>query len=183
VSKTLILWKAPVVADADEAARLLKPYYEHGDDGAFEASADVARVADELLRRFPDGDDGPWADSPPEATDRVLLLDIRWGADDAVIDAIVALAREHGLIVYDPQGPDVHLPSDPIEPGPVPPPSLGDHLTFVLVGLGAAGVFWLGWWIDVPVLDWVLMLIGGFVVAVVLFLLGITVFHPKDETG
>ena len=55
---TLILWKAPLVADADEAAELLEPYYERGDDSAFEPSPDVAAVSNELLRRFPDLGDG-----------------------------------------------------------------------------------------------------------------------------
>ena len=178
---TLILWKAPVVDDPDKAEALLQPYYNRGDDSAFQSSADIATVSKELLRRFPDADDGPWADPPPEQSDRVLLLDIRWGADNAVIDAILELAREHELVVYDPQGPDVHLPSDPIESGPIPPPRLGDYFTILFMGLAAAGVFLLGWRMDVPVLDWILMIIGGFFFSVVVFLLGILVFGPKDE--
>jgi hypothetical protein len=180
---TINLWTAPVVDDPDEAARLLEPYYERGDDSAFQSSGDIAKVSDELLRRFPDAEDGPWADSPPEQTDRVLLLGIRWGADNAVIDAIVELAREHELVLYDPQGPDVHLPSDPLESGPIPPPGLVDHLKILLMGLAAAGVFWLGWRIDVPVLDWLLMIVGGFFLTVIVFLLGIFIFGPKDERG
>jgi len=178
---TLILWKAPVVDDADEAERLLQPYYDRSDDSAFEPSADIATVSTELLRRFPEAQGGPWADSPPEQTDRLLFLSIRWGADNAVIDAIVELAREHRLVLYDPQGPDVALPDDPVDTGPAPPPTLVDYLTIVGIGLAAAGVFWLGWWIDVPVLDWILMIIGGFLVSVVVFLLWILLFGPKEE--
>src|SRR5215204_5367717 len=48
VSMTLILWKAPVVADVDEAERLIKPYYDSGDESAFLPSADLARVSSEL---------------------------------------------------------------------------------------------------------------------------------------
>jgi hypothetical protein len=88
MSMTLILWKAPVVDDEDEAKRLLAPYYDREDDSAFEPSADIARMSDELLRRFPGADDGPWADFPPEQTERLLLLHIRWSADDAVLAAI-----------------------------------------------------------------------------------------------
>src|SRR5215203_2245678 len=113
MSMTLILWKAPIVREADEAERLLQAYYDNDDDSAFQSSVDVAKVSAELLRRFPDADNGPWADSPPEATDRLLLLSIRWGTDNAVIDAVTELARQHELVVYDPQGPDVHLPGDP----------------------------------------------------------------------
>lgn len=168
---TLILWKAPFVDEPDEAARLLEPFYENSDESAFEPSADVTKVAEELLRRFPDGDDAPWADSPPYDAERVLLLTIRWSADDAVLDAIQELAREHGLILYDPQGPVVHLPTDPPDSGPTSPLKLTDHLTFVLMGVGFAAVFWLGWRISNPVLHWLLMIVGGFLFSVVVFLL------------
>jgi hypothetical protein len=49
------------------------------------------------------------------------------------------------------------------------------------MGLAAAGVFLLGSRIDVPVLDWILMITGGFFFSVVVFLLGILLFGPKDE--
>src|SRR4051812_46348888 len=182
MSMTLVLWKAPVVADSDEAERLLQAYYDRSDDSAFEPSADIAAVSNELLRRFPEAPGGPWADFPPEQTERVLLLSIHWGADDAVINAIVDLAREHELILYDPQGPDVTLPDDPVDSGPSPRPTLLDHLKIVGIGLAAAGVFWLGWWIDIPVVEWVLMIGGGFLASVVVFLLGILLFGPKEET-
>ena len=180
---TLILWKAPVVRETDEAERLLKPYYDQSDDSAFEASADIAKVADELLRRFPDGEDGPWSDSPPEQTERILLLGIRSGADDAVIDAVVELAREHELVLYDPQGPDIHVPGDPAESCPVPPVRLVDHLKVLLMGLAAAAVFWLGWRIDVAVLHWLLMIVGGFFLSVIVFLVGILIFGSRDKAG
>jgi hypothetical protein len=181
MSMTLILWKAPFVADEEEAQRLVQPYYDHEDDSAFEPSEEIATVSTELLRRFPDAEDGPWADLPFEQTGRLLLLGIRWGADDAVLEAIERLAREHGLVLYDPQGPTVHLPTDPIDSGPTPPPSFGAYVTVVMVGLVAAGVFLLGWRIDVPVLDWLLMIVGGFGVSVVVFLLGIFLFGPKED--
>ena len=120
---------------------------------------------------------------PQNQTDRLLLLGIRWGADNAVLDAIVELAREHELVLYDPQGPDVRLPGDPVESGPIPRPRLVDYFMVLLMGLAAAGVFWLGWRIDVPVLNWLLMIIGGFFVTVVVFLLGTFMFGPKDETS
>ena len=139
MSMTLILWKAPVVDDPDEAARLLQPYYDDGDESAFEPSPDVTAVSDELLRRFPEGIEGPWTD-PPTNVDRVLFLSIPWGADNAIIDAIVELARKHELVLYDPQGPDVTLPTDPVEHEPAPPTTLGGYLKIVLIGVAAAGV-------------------------------------------
>ena len=181
MSMTLILWKGPVIDDPNEAKALLQPYYDHSDDSAFLSSPDIATVWDELLRRFPNGDDGPWADFPPEQTARILLLSIRWGADDAVLDAITELAREHELVLFDPQGPDIHVPGAPVESGPDQSTKLVGYLKILLMGGAAAGLFWLGWRIQVPVLNWILMLIGGFFVIVVLFLLGILLFGPKDD--
>ena len=178
MSMTLILWKAPLVDDPDEAAELLEQY-DRGDVSAFQPSADLATVADELLRRFPDAEDGPWADGPPERAERLLLLSIRWGADNAVMDAIVELAREHELVLYDPQGPELHLPGESADSESLEQPRLVDYLKIALIGLAAAGVFWLGWWIEVPVLEWILMLVGGFFVSVVLFLFGIFIVVPR----
>jgi len=181
----LFLWKAPVVDDADEAARLLKPYYDREDDNAFHPSAAVATVSNELLRRFPDADGGPW-EAAPSQTDRLLAVTVWDGADtaDAVIDAIFELAREHELVVYDPQGPDVQVPGEPV-PGPTPPVRLVDRFKMVLmglaVGLAGAGAFWLGWRIDVPVLNWLLMIVGGFLLTLGVFLIGIFVFASEDE--
>ena len=52
-----------------------------------------------------------------------------------------------------------------------------------VVGQAAAGLFWLGWWIDVPILDWILMIGGGFFFTVVVFLFVIALFGPKDNAG
>ena len=179
MSMTLFLWKAPVVDEPDEAAELVQPYYDREDDSAFEPSAVLGTVSDELLRRFPDGEDAPWAEGPPLNTGRLLVIDIRWSADNAVIHAIEELAREHELVLYDPQGPDVHPPGETEESAPLEAPRPRDFLFFVLIGLASAGVFWLGWWIDVPVLRWILMLVGGFFLSVVVFLIWILIFEPR----
>src|SRR5215210_1542357 len=139
MSMTLILWKAPVVDDPDEAQALIEAWGAHGDDSAFEPSEDIARVADALRSRWPDDytdeppENCPWADMPFEQSDRLLALNIRWGADDAAIAAIYVLAREHGLVLYDPQGPDVFLPTDPLEPEAIPPPTAWDYVKAVLI--------------------------------------------------
>jgi hypothetical protein len=176
---TLILWKAPVVSDPRQAEAMLSPWYDAEDDSAFTPSQDIALVWDELLRRFPDDgsserpedDSSPWADFPPEQTDRILMLHIRWGADNAVLDAIAELARKHELVLYDPQGPSVHLPSDPQEtpeePEPVGPG--GYAVAILTVGVGAL-LFAAGWWVPVPVINWLLMAAGVFLALVGIFL-------------
>lgn len=183
MSMSLVLWRAPVVVEADEAAELLRPYFDHGDDSVFEPSEALGTFVDELLRRFPDQDDGPWAESPPRQAVRVVHLEIRWGAEDAVVDTIVELARQHGLVLYDPQGPDVFLPLDPVALGPVPAPRLRDYFWISLMGVAALAVVWLGWRIGVPVLNWLLMIVGAFFFSVVVFLLGIMIFGRRLIAG
>lgn len=183
---SLILWKAPVVHEAEEAEALLEPWYERGDDSAFEASPDIARVADELRRRFPDDpsldppdESSPWADLPFEQSERLLVLSLRWSADDNVLDTIVDLADEHELVLYDPQGPDIFLPNDILEPEP--PPGFADYLRFALFGLGSAGMLALGWWLPVPMLNSILMAFGGFLTAVFLLILVLRLFAPRER--
>ena len=50
-------------------------------------------------------------------------------------------------------------------------------MPFVLAGVA---IFAAGWWLPVPVLNWLLMIAGGFLTSVAVFLLIILVFGPKD---
>jgi hypothetical protein len=175
---SLILWKAPVVYGAEEAEALLEPWYDRGDDSAFEASEDIARYADALRRRFPDDpstespDEGsPWADLPFEQSERLLFLSLRWSAGDDALDAIADLAHEHGLVLYDPQGPDIHVPDDDPMEEDDRPARPADYVRFALFGLVSAGLLALGFWLTVPVLDVLLRVAGGFLTAVFLFVL------------
>src|SRR5690349_23633687 len=137
MSMTLILWKEPVIREAEEAEAMLKPYYDHQDDSGFEPSTSIAAFADDLRALYPwrdltneetvarmseeerakwmpealkeiRGVDGgePFATLPFDQTERIILVDIKWGADDGVVEDIMRLAEEHGLLLYDPQGPE-----------------------------------------------------------------------------
>lgn len=175
---TLILWKAPVVDSPDEAKALLDAWYENGDDSAFEASEDIARVADSLRSRWPDWEteppgNCPWADMPFEQSDRLLAIHARWGADDAAIAAIYVLARKHELILYDPQGPDMFLPADPLPSSePIPPPSAFDWFKAVAIAVLLVGLTYAAWLIPIGWLRWPALVVAGFVAAAGLFVLG-----------
>ena len=209
MSMTLILWKGPVVDDPDEAKRLTQAWYETEDDSAFEPSEDIARVADELRRRWPyrrltseetvarmseeeraqyapealaeiigvDAPEGsPWADLPFWQSDRLLSLDVRWGAENEVVAAIYALARTSGLVLYDPQGPDVFLPTDPIEEvTEFPGFGLGDWLRIGGMVAALSAVTYAAWLIP-HWLKWPLVVIAGFFAAAAWFVLIATMF-------
>ena len=178
MSMTLILWKAPVVDDPDEAQALLEPWYENGDDSAFEPSEDIAIVADRLRSRWPDNftgdvpDNCPWADMPFEQSERLLALHVRWGADDAAVAAIYVLAKKHGLIIYDPQGPDVILPTESLEPGPVPPPTVWEWSKAFGIAVALVGLTYAAWLIPIGWLRWPAVIVAGFLTAAGLFVVG-----------
>ena len=96
---------------------MLVDFYEGG--GRPEHHADLEAFVGELLAQFPAleslGDDdaewsSPWA-STPTVNDGVVEINITWGSpgEDA-LEPTVELARRHNLVLYDPQGPDVHSP-------------------------------------------------------------------------
>lgn len=171
MSMTLILWKTPVVDDEDEAQALLEPWYETGDDSAFEPSDDLAAVHDLLLRDFPlDGQDGgsPWADGP-ENTGRLLVLSVRWSADNRLLAAIPVLAKKYELVLYDPQGPDVFLPSDALEPGAVDLPTPWEWFKGFAIPVVLIALTYAAWQIPWGWLRWPAVIVTGFVAAAGLF--------------
>lgn len=112
----------------------------------------------------------PWFQS-----DRLLVLDIVWSASDAFIDDIERLAREHGLVLYDPQGPDVHLPDDPIDTQPTPAPTLMEALKFLPLVAILLAVTYAAWLIPYGWLRWPAVIVAGFITSAALFVAWLTI--------
>ena len=174
MSMTLILWKAPVVDDPDEAQALLETWYETGDDSAFEPSGDLATVYELLLQNYPmDWEKGadPWADGP-DNSGRLLVLSLRWGGESRILADITVLAKKYDLVLYDPQGPDVFLPSDPLDPGPVPPPTFFEWFKAFAIAAVLVGLTYAAWLIPIGWLRWPAVIVAGFFAAAGLFVVG-----------
>jgi hypothetical protein len=173
MSMTLILWKAPVIDDPDEAKALLGPWYETEDDSAFEPSDDLEMVLERLLQRWPfdpDADSPPWADGPHN-TGRLLDLSIRWGGDDRILADITALARIHELVLYDPQGPDIFLATDPIEePTEFPGFKLFDWLKIGAMVAALSALTYAAWLIP-HWIRWPVVIVVGFFAAAAWFVM------------
>jgi hypothetical protein len=184
MSMTLILWKRPVVDDPDDAEDLLKSWYETGDDKAFEQSGDLEIVHDELLRQYPmDWGQGadPWADGP-DNTGRLLVLSIRWGGDGRILADVVALARKLDLVLYDPQGPDVFLPTDPLEElTQIPRTGLVGWLRIMAMVAGLSALTYAAWLIPIGWIRWPAVIIAGFIAAAAWFVLWLMIFGPDEE--
>ena len=193
MSMTLILWKSPCLADPDEAASLLQPWYETGDDSAFEPSADIAAVRAALRAKYPDdpSDDAgpdpscPWSDLPIEDNDRLLVLHIRWSADPRVLADITALARLHGLILYDPQGPDIILPTDTIEElTAIPAPTVFEWFKGLAIAAFLIALTYAAWLIPFWWLKWPIVVVAGFLACAAVFVVGCMIFGRRilEET-
>ncbi|MEH0416161.1 hypothetical protein [Streptomyces sp. B21-083] len=67
----------------------------------------VQGLVDALVERYPEDDhDSPWA-SPPvidEASGPIVYLLVSYSRAEEVSEYAAALAREYGLICFDPQG-------------------------------------------------------------------------------
>jgi hypothetical protein len=130
MSFDLYVWKGPIVRTGEDAGRLLdQAFPEDAGPGEtispFDPSKDVANFYNDLIERYPpleafseaDLANGAvetlWSVSP-ERSDRLVAMYLRWGAPDEAIDFIAERARRHALVLYDPQGSDVHLPDDPL---------------------------------------------------------------------
>ncbi len=170
MSMSLYVWKAPLVTDTDEAARLVALE----DQSVFEPSSDLERFYDELLERFPSPEsftdeeletaEIPWAD-PPHGSDRLIWLSIRWSAKDEDLDAIVELARKYDLVLYDPQGPSFHSPADENEGAPYVP-TMGEYVRGALLAVFGVLLAVLAWKASIPVMSWIVVFVGGFVALV-----------------
>jgi hypothetical protein len=170
MSMSLYVWKAPQVTDTDEAARLVALE----DESVFEPSADLEDFYAALLERFPAPDsftdeelesaEVPWAD-PPDGSDRLVWLSVRWSAKDEDLDTIVELAREYDLVLYDPQGPSFHSPADENEGVPYGP-TTGEYVRGAVLAAFGVLLAFLAWKASVPVVSWIMIFVGGFITLV-----------------
>ena len=191
MSMDLYLWKAPVIDDPDEARALIDRYFDDKDQSVFAPSGDIAAMAGKLRATYSDdpedfeADDCPWASLPFEESDRLLVLNIRWSADNAVLDKVVELAKEHDLVIYDPQGPDVYRAREAPEPQPMEKPTARDFANVLLLFLPIAGATFAAWWfIPWGWLRWPLVAIGLFftiAAAIVVYATVEAAFQPDDK--
>jgi hypothetical protein len=166
MSMDLYLWKAPVIDDPDKAGALLDRFYEQGEQSVFQPSEVIVRALGKIRERYSDHadkDDGPWSSWPIEDSDRLIALNIRWSVDNEMLDTIIAIAAEHDLVVYDPQGPDVYLARDAPNQQPAEKPTAKDFLNVMLLFLPIAVATLAAWWfIPWGWLRWTLVAIGLF---------------------
>jgi hypothetical protein len=109
---------------------------------------------------------------PFAQSERLLAIDTRWNAGDEAVAAIFALSRKYELVLYDPQGPDVFLPGDLLETGPIPPPTAWEWFKGIAIAAFLCGLTYAAWQIPIWWIQWPAVIIAGFVAAAGLFVVG-----------
>jgi hypothetical protein len=100
MSFDLYVWHEPEPITPAIAENKVRRWQE-GDSGVFRPHPAVPRMRAALLERFPPRSDA-WSTDPAPA-DAILSLTVSWSRAGEVGAAVVALARAHGLICYEPQ--------------------------------------------------------------------------------
>jgi hypothetical protein len=170
---------ADIAVAADELLRLY-PYWPISGEELLAGMSEEerGRYTEEGLAQlresgsYTQDEDGPWSDLPFEQTKNLLILNIRWSADDKVLDDIVRIGRERELVIYDPQGPSVYLPDDPEDTGPIPKPRARDWLSIIAMCTPLLALTYAAWLIPIGWLKWPAVIVAGFFAAAGLFVLG-----------
>jgi hypothetical protein len=183
VTFDLYAWKAPRDLDADAAAALLRRWHDEGAEPAaspFEPSEDVGWFHRELRKDQPELD--VVSDAVPNLSTRPVwlstdsepparLVAIRLAPDttpDAVND-IFSLGVKYDLVLFDARAHRVHLPLDEM--------AAYASATFWpngAVQAALAGGFGLvlaivGWFLPIPIVGWILIIVGGFMFVMAVF--------------
>jgi hypothetical protein len=168
MSFDLYVWKGPIVRTGEAASALVARSQDA--TSPFDPSADVVGFFRDLIAAYPPLEAFPEADLidrtakthwsvSPEPSDRFVEMHLQWGTPDKVLDSITALARHHALVLFDPQGPDVHLPDDPEE---WPPFTFGAAIRAFVAGLVGAVIAVVGWVVAIPLVSGIAIVVGGF---------------------
>lgn len=183
MSYDLVAWKAPRVTDEEEAARLVKRYFESDDATPFGVSSDVEGFYADLMKKYPlpdpanpyhvASDQTQWA-IECEPSDRVLVLSLSWSTPGEIVDEIVALARARDLVLFDPQGDSIYSPELPLEPEDIP----GQVRQALGAGAAGAGIFVAAFYIPWRILSWPIMAASGFLVVMSIYTL-VVLWKPE----
>ncbi|WP_217127915.1 hypothetical protein [Streptomyces sp. AC558_RSS880] len=116
MSYDLAVWDGERPPDDHRAGSVydeLYARYLESDDAVVPPTPRITAYVDALLERYPDHADGPtvWA-SPPvidEASGPIVYLLMRYSTAEDVSEYAASLAREHGLVCFDPQAEGLRL--------------------------------------------------------------------------
>ena len=174
----LYVWQAPRDIDADQAAALVEAWQADGGDPArspFEPSTDVGWFHRELVRDTPGirtvSDAVPsesrtpiWLSATDEPPARVVV--IRLPADDprGALEDILGLAAKYDLVLFDPANRRIHRPLEALAAQASATFWPAGAIQAGVAGVVGAVIAVVAWLLAIPVISWIGVVIGGFVV-------------------
>ena len=196
----LYAWKFPRDLDDARAVALIERWQQSGGDphvSPFEPSSDVGWFHRELMQDFPGletvSDAVPsarttptWLSTEPEPPARVVAVRLTPATARDALDSIFGLAMKYDLVVFDARSGKLHHPLEEM--------AAHASATFwpegaiqAAVAGGLGGVLAvMAWFLGIPLLSGLLMLVGGFMVVMAAY----TFFHegrkarkPRDGRG
>jgi hypothetical protein len=182
----LYVWDTPRELDADRVEALLDGWQEAGGDpgqSPFEPSTNVAWFYRELLKdvpglvassdALPNPSNAPiWlATTPDPQPARIVAISLAPTTPWDALESIYSLAMKYDLVLFDPHNRRVHLPLD--ETAAYASATFwpaGAIQAAVAGGIGAAIAIG-AWFVGIPVVSGVLMVVGGFMFVMAVYTL------------
>jgi hypothetical protein len=183
LSFDIYAWKSPRDLDAELAEALLTNWNEMGADPSespFEPSTDVGWFFRELVKEVPGMDASSdavpntgaapiWLSGAPEPPARVVGMRLAPAMSVDALDSIFGLAAKYDLVVFDTRHHRIHFPLE----------ELATHASATFWPAGAIQASLAGgiggvvavaaWFLGIPLLSGLFVLVGGFMVAMAVY--------------
>ena len=181
----LYVWQAPREVDNERAAALVGAWEADGADpasGPFEPSSNIGWFHRELrndgakLDFVSDANPNPsrrpvWLSTDDEPPARLVAIRVTPATTDDDVNDVLSLAVKYDLVVFDARSGRVHFPFK----------EMSDYASATFWPGGAvqaavAGGFGLvlaiiGWFLPIPIVGWILIIVGGFLFVMAVFTL------------
>jgi hypothetical protein len=171
-------WKAPRSLDADAAGALVDAWEEAGGDPSqapFEPSTDVGWFYRELTKEFPDVDaqsDGVpdasklpiWLSTDQAPPARLVAVRLEQATAREVLESIAGLATKYDLMLFNPRGPSLRAPFEEMAAYASATFWPRGAIRGAVAGIIGGVIAVVAWFVGIPLLSGVLVLIGGFLV-------------------
>jgi len=183
VTFDLYAWQSPRDLDADQAEAMIESWHEAGGDPShspFEPSTDIGWFYRELIKDVPgleaSSDAVPsrsrtpiWLSSEDEPPARVVAMRLSPALPSDSLDSILGLATKYDLVLFDARNRRIHLPLEEMAAyASATFWPAGAIQAAVAGGIGALMAV-AAWFIGIPVLSGLLIVIGGFLFVMAVF--------------